>query len=186
MNKVADMKLQQFRWLAGAGFAAVLAVPAVHAQAPYIWLDDKGLKQLSDQPPPPSVPPNRILRQPRNAAALELPAPADTGAAPPAEGGKAPDAPRSPKRPPTLAERNADFNKRRADSAAAAQKASQEASQKAAQASNCDNARKDQMALDSGARMRTFDKDGQQSYLSDEQRAERSKLNQAVLAGCSR
>jgi hypothetical protein len=151
--------------------------PAVHAQAPYIWLDDKGLKQLSDQPPPPSVPPSRILRQPRNAAPLEPPAAAPGEADKAAEGAK---------HPPTLAERNADFNKRRADAAAAAQKASQETAQKNAQAANCDNARRDQIALDSGVRISTFDKDGRQSYLTDEQRAARSKQNQAVLAGCSR
>lgn len=168
------MKHQQLPWLAGAVLAAALAAPAAHAQALYMWLDDKGLKQLSDQPPPPSVPLNRILRQPRNAPPLLQPQPADGGA------------PDSARRPPTLAERNADFNKRRADAAAASQKASQEASQKAAQATNCDNARRDQVALDSGVRMSTFDKDGQQRYLGDEERAARSKQNQAVLAGCPR
>lgn len=186
------MKHSQFRLLAGALLAAACAAPPAHAQAPYIWLDDKGMKQLSDQPPPPSVPQDRILRQPRKAQMASAPAgtgdPAATAAAPAADNGKAeadgkPDV--KPKRPPTLAERNADFGKRQAEAAEAGQKAAQEAAQKSAQAANCDSARSNQMAIDSGMRMSTFDKDGQRTFLTDAQRAERSKQNKAILAGCA-
>lgn len=185
----ATMKYPQLRRPPGALLLACILssqmAPAAHAQAPYIWLDDKGMKQLSDQPPPPSVPQQRILRQPRNAQVAPAPAAADNPAAnaatPTADSGKA-----EPKRPPTLAERNADFAKRQADAAAASQKAAQEAAQKAADASNCEQARSNQMALDSGIRMSTFDKDGQRTFLTDAQRAERSKQNKAVLAGCAR
>lgn len=189
MKKVSTMKHSQFRLLAGAVLAAAIAAPAAYAQAPYIWVDEKGMKQLSDQPPPPSVPPNRILRQPRNAQVAPAPAAADDPAAaagaPTADNAKA-GADDKAKRPPTLAERNADFNKRRTEATEAAQKAAQEASQKAAQAANCDQARSNQMALDSGMRMSTFDKDGQRTFITDEQRAERSRQNKAVLAGCAR
>ncbi|MBY0240804.1 MAG: DUF4124 domain-containing protein [Burkholderiaceae bacterium] len=179
------MKLLQRRHWGGPLFAALLTAlltaPLAQAQAPYIWLDDKGMKQLSDQPPPPSVPLNRILRQPRHVQAAPVPGAADEAAAtPPAP----PDD--KAKRPSTLAERNADFNKRKADAADASQKAAQEAARQSAAAANCDNARSNQMALDSGIRMSAFDKDGQRSFLTDAQRAERSKQNQAVLAGCAR
>lgn len=188
MKWVSTMKHSQFRLLAGAVLAAAIAAPAAQAQAPYIWVDEKGMKQLSDQPPPPSVPPNRILRQPRNAQVAPAPAAADPAAmagAPAADSAKT-SADDKQKRPPTLAERNADFNKRRTEAAEAAQKAAQESSQKAAQAANCEQARSNQLALDSGMRMSTFDKDGQRTFITDEQRAERSRQNKAVLAGCAR
>jgi hypothetical protein len=189
MKKVATMKFSHCRLLAGVLLAAACAAPVAQAQAPYIWIDDKGMKQLSDQPPPPSVPPNRILRQPRNAQVAPAPAavdnPAATAAAPTADSAKT-AADDKAKRPPTLADRNADYNKRQAESAAAAQKAAQEAAQKASEAANCEQARSNQLALDSGIRMSTFDKDGQRTFVTDAQRAERSKQNKAVLAGCPR
>jgi hypothetical protein len=157
---------------------ALSALPALsHAQ--YMWVNEKGLKQLSDQPPPPSVPQSRILKQPRGHGAPPA-APAEEAAA----AADAADA--KVKRPPTLAERNTDFAKRKAESQAAEQKAAQEAARKADQAANCDSARSNQAALDSGARMSEFDKSGQRVFLSDEQRAERSRRNQKILADCSK
>ena len=158
-------------------------LPALsHAQ--YMWLDEKGLKQLSDQPPPPSVPQSRILKQPRGQGGALPAAPAAT----PVAGDEAtPQAPEPKvKRPPTLADRNADFAKRKAESQAAEQKASEESTRKAEIASNCAAARSDKAALDSGSRISQYDKDGQRSFLSDEQRAERSKRNQKIIADCIR
>jgi hypothetical protein len=43
-------------------FTALSTTTAVFAQ--YIWLDEKGGKLYSDTPPPPSVPKNRILKEP--------------------------------------------------------------------------------------------------------------------------
>ena len=167
---------------------ALAALPALsHAQ--YMWLDEKGMKQLSDQPPPPSVPQNRILKQPRGQGAAatgygpaaQAPAPAEGEPADTANPAEA-----KVKRPPTLAERNAEFAKRKAESQAAEQKAAQEATRKAEQAANCDSARSNQAALDSGTRMTEFDKGGQRVFLTDEQRAERSRRNQKILADCSK
>jgi type IV secretory pathway VirB10-like protein len=197
MEKISDMKQRQvFRAAARSLLFALIAsltAMSAQAQAPYIWLDDKGIKQLSDQPPPPSVPQNRILRQPRNGQVAPAPAAADdpsatatmTAAAPAADS-QLPGADGKPKRPATLAERNADYARRQAEAAAAAQKAAQESTQKASEAANCDNARSNQLALESGIRMSAFDKNGQRSYLTEAQRAERSKQNQSVLAGCPR
>jgi type IV secretory pathway VirB10-like protein len=172
------------------GLLALLALPAL-AQAQYMWLDDKGLKQLSDQPPPPSVPQNRILKQPRgqggNAALPAAPAAASptasaaTSAEPAPEGAEA-----KVKRPPTLAERNAEFAKRKAESQAAEQKAAQEAAQQAERSANCDAARSNQAALNSGNRMTEYDKNGERTFLTDEQRAERAKRAQKTLANCSK
>jgi len=152
------------------------------AHAQYIWLDDKGLKQLSDQPPPPSVPPNRILKQPRQAGVAVLVAPAAPadGAAP----ASAPAAAAPAKAPPTVAERNADFNKRRAAVQAAEQKAGEEAVQRERVAEGCANARNFQRSLDEGMRIGSYDENGQRKILNDAERAEAAKRNQRNLARC--
>ncbi|SFV16207.1 DUF4124 domain-containing protein [Pseudoduganella namucuonensis] len=166
--------------------AAALAMPAL-AQAQYMWLDEKGMKQLSDQPPPPSVPQNRILKQPRqaaaaaaNAAAAQAAAPADAPPAPaPADKAAA-----DKKAPPSIAERNADFNKRRAEAAAAEQKSQQEAKHNADTAENCALARSFSHSLDSGRPISAYDDKGQRYFLSDEQRAQRAKRNAEILSKC--
>lgn len=150
------------------------------ALAQYIWIDDKGVKQLSDRPPPPSVPDKRILKAPGkvpftpNAAPPEADAPLD--ATPSAQAGTKPA--------PTLAERNEAFNKRRADAAAAERKTADDAQQKADAAANCEAARQNQRALDQGMRLANIDKNGERAIMNDQERAELGKKNQKVLAGC--
>lgn len=160
-------------WLLLAASASV-AAPAL---AQYMWLDDKGVKQLSDRPPPPSVPDQRILKAPGK--------PTFNPNAPAADDGAPADAAAAPKPAPTLAERNADYDKRRADAAQAAQQAAQEAERKANDVANCNAARQNQLALDQGLRMSSYDKNGERSFMSDAERAEAAKKNQKVLAGCN-
>lgn len=179
--------MNHYRTASIAALMLGLATLPALSQAQYMWLDEKGLKQLSDQPPPPSVPQNRILKQPRGQGALPVATTATTAQDGAAASESAPEAPEAKvKRPPTLADRNADFAKRKAESQAAEQKASEESTRKAEQASNCAAARADKAALDSGSRISQYGQDGQRSFLSDEQRAERSKRNQKILADCTR
>lgn len=173
---------QQSAALRGLLGAALLAAASL-AQAQYMWVDEKGLKQLSDQPPPVSVPQNRILKQPRQQGTAQQqqqpPAEGDAG------GADAATAPAAKARPQlTLAERNADYNKRRADSQAAEQKSAQEAEKSTIQAKNCELTRASQRTLDDGVRISSYDKSGQRIILDDAQRAERSKRNQQILADC--
>lgn len=153
--------------------AAVLLAASSLATAQYIWIDDKGVKQLSDRPPPPNIPEKRILKAPGkpmfNPYAPADAAPASAEAAPPSA---------------TLAERNADFAKRKLETAEAAQRAADQARNKAAQAANCDAARKNQQALDQGIRLTTFDKNGERGYMDDAQREDLRKNTQKVLADC--
>lgn len=163
------------RLLAGA----LLLAAAPLALAQYVWIDDKGVKQLSDRPPPPNVPDKRILKAPGKPLFNPNAAP-EAEAPPPAADGAEPAA----KRPPTLAERNADFNKRKTEAAAAEKKAGEEARRQASAAANCDAARKNQLAVDQGIRISTFDKNGERGVMSDEQREELRKKSQKVLADC--
>ena len=162
------------RLLAGG---ALLAVSA-QALAQYMWVDEKGIKHLSDQPPPPSVPDKRILKAPGKPLF-------DPNAPAPAADSDASASSDAKPKTPTLAERNADYNKRQAEAAKKAQIASEDAAHKAAAASNCDAARNNQRALDQGVRLSTYDKDGQRSIMDDEQRAAAAAKNQKVLADCN-
>ncbi len=150
------------------------------ALAQYIWIDDKGIKQLSDRPPPPSVPAKRILKAPgKSPFNPNATAPDNEAAAAPAQ-----SADGGAKAPATLAERNDAFNQRRADRAAAERKAAEDAQQKADIAANCEAARQNQRALDQGMRMANIDKNGERGIMTDQERAELAKKNQKVLADC--
>jgi hypothetical protein len=147
------------------------AMPVALAQ--YIWVDDKGVKQLSDRPPPPNIPEKRILKAPGKPLFNPYaPAEPEPAAQPATASG------------PTLAERNDDFNKRKQESTEAAQRAAAEARNKAAQAANCEAARKNQQAIDQGVRLSSFDKNGERSYMDDAQREDLRKNTQKVLAEC--
>lgn len=155
--------------------AVALAGIAGAASAQYIWLDEKGIKQYSDMPPPASVPKKRILKEPGNvqpsfssAESAEKPTNADT---PPAA-------------PMTTAEKNAEFNKRRAEQAEKDKKAAEEAKFAAEKAKNCERAREYQRTLSSGARIARTDKNGERTFLTDEQRAAEAREAQRILDDC--
>ncbi|MES2935110.1 MAG: DUF4124 domain-containing protein [Pseudomonadota bacterium] len=147
------------------------------AYAQYVWLDEQGSKQYSDIPPPPSVPQSRILKSPRGvvmapAAATEATSASAAAAAP------------SAKAPMTTAEKNVDFNKRRAEQIEKEKKAADDAKLAADKAKNCDKAREYKAALDSGERIDKFDKNGDRVPLTDEQRAQETKDSKRVLGDC--
>jgi type IV secretory pathway VirB10-like protein len=167
--------------------ATVLALLLIHlagwhtqAAAQYIWVNDKGVKQLSDRPPPPSVPSSHILKMPRQP-------PAGAGAATSAETGAAPTAPDSPSptpAPASTADREADFQQSRKAAAAAENKAAGAARDQAQQAANCNAARQNQRALDGGGGIVSYDDNGERSVMNDQQREELAKNTQKVLASC--
>lgn len=159
--------------------AGALMAFASLAQAQYMWIDEKGLKQFSDRAPPPSIPLKNILKAPHGvpSAASIVAEPAAAAPAPAPEAAK-------PKAPPTLADRNADYNKRVKEKAEHDEKDKQEAERKAAQAENCARARDAKQSLDSGARVGTVNKNGERSFMSDEQRAVESQKAAKALAAC--
>jgi len=155
-----------------ATFAALsLLLFASAAQAQYLWIDEKGVKQLSDRPPPPNVPEKRILKAPGKTSFNPDAAPAEEASTP-------------ARSAPTLAERNADYNRRQSEAAQAAGKAADEARQRAEAAANCDIAKKNQQAINDGLRIANYDKNGERYFLSDAEKAEQEKNNHKVLAGC--
>ena len=150
---------------------ALLACSAGGALAQHVWLNEKGVKQYSDMPPPPGTPASRVLQSPgpRTAAA--------SGAASAAAAAEAPAA-------PSVAERNAAFEKRRIEQAEREAKAGEQARSAADNARNCEQARSYERTLASGQRIATMDKNGERAYLSDQERAQEIAAAQRMLAKC--
>ncbi len=164
--------------------AAALMCCAGLSQAQYMWVDEKGIKQLSDRPPPPNVPLNKILKSPTPIKpAFEIVPEAAPGAAPTAAPA-VPGAP-MPKPPPTLAERDADYRKRVAEQAEKAAKTQEEERIKAGNAANCAAARQQKQSLDSGVRIGVVDSKGERGIMDDQQRAEEHQKVNKVLAECN-
>lgn len=177
-------RLFRARLLAAGALLACVTL----AQAQYMWIDEKGLKQFSDRAPPASVPLKNILKAPRGiASAQQMPAQADA-AAPVAAMAAAPAmaAPpaATPKAAPTLAERDADYRKRAKESGEREQKDKDEQSAGADRADNCERMRAAKRTLASGVRIRTQDKNGERGIMNDEQRAAEERRADKNLADC--
>lgn len=159
-----------------------LASSAGSAMAQYVWLDHSGVKQYSDLPPPASVPKARIMKVPTSISpkAVIAPATAATTAAAAVEGSN------PLKGPPTLADRNADFNKRRAEQAEQAQKDADAKRVAAEKLKACDRAQQYQRTLNSGVPLASMDKNGQRVLLDEKQRAQEARDAQNLLKDCAR
>lgn len=147
------------------GLACMLAFAALPALAQHVWLDEKGVRQYSDQPPPAGTPASRILQRPGLRPAAPATAPAPGG--------------------PTLAERNADFEKRRIERAEREQKEAEQAALEKEKSRNCEQARGYGRALANGGRIARTDANGERSYLTDAQRADEMARVQRVLDQCN-
>lgn len=157
---------------------AALTLVAGLAQAQYVWIDAKGIKQFSDRSPPASVPEKDILKAPGRPMAAVLPGDAEQ----PAPAGSVAET--AKKSPPTIAERNVEFNKRISDKAAGDKKAAAEAQATAAKAQQCAAAREYKMQLDSGARIGTVTQSGERTFMSDAERALANAKANKILAAC--
>lgn len=165
-------------------FSATALLAGSNAAAQYIWLNEKGVKQYSDMPPPPSVPNNKILKKP---GGLTTPAPVSgtepnsaskddaTGDAKGAE---------KPRQPLTSAEKNAEFQKRKMEQAEKDKKAAEQQQQAAEKAKNCERAQAYQRSLESGERLARTDKNGERYFLNDQQRSQEMQDNKRLIDTC--
>ena len=144
------------------------------ALAQYVWTDEKGTRQYSDRPPPANVPQKRILKAPASAAAGQRPA-ADAPAA---------ADPTAKPAEPSLAQKNADFNKRRVEQAEKEKKAAEAASTEKERRAQCERIAGQMRALESGERITRTDKDGERTALSDAQRAQEIAEARKLSAEC--
>lgn len=170
------MMTRSARLRAFTGVALLLGAGLCQAQ--YAWIDERGVRQYSDRPPPPSTPPKNILRQPGGVPdSLEAQTPAQTPSADDI-------ANQAPKGPPTLAERNIDYAKRSKANAEREKKDAEDATRKSDLKENCDNALSAKAQLESGARITTTDKNGERGYISDAERALRLQKANKAVADC--
>jgi hypothetical protein len=159
-------------------FALVLSGCAGAAMAQYVWLDAKGVKQYSDMPPPASVPNSKILKSPGSAS--QPAAPSESTTASNDENGTE----KTPKAPPSLADKNADFQKRRAEQAEKDKLAADKTRQEADKKKNCERAGNYQRALGSGQRITRMTPSGERAYMTDDERAAEVRENQRNMADC--
>lgn len=157
----------------------------------YQWRDAQGQVHYSDTPPTGTN--TRALREaqrPVNAPQAEGGDPAQAadktgqaskdGAGESApEGGKAGA---DPKKPKTLAEKEVEFRQRRAEAAEASAKAETERKQAAARQRDCERARNQLAALESGQRMARFNSSGERQVLDDGARAEEAARTRSYVA----
>jgi hypothetical protein len=172
MNRINRARLLGATALMGSALAFI---SLAHAQ--FVWIDEKGVKQFSDRGPPSSIPQKNILKAPgmSTAAMLVAQKPADSAPVPSDSASK----------PLTMAERNADFRKRAKEKEEREQKESAADASKAAKAENCDRARSYKQSMDSGVRVSTTDKNGERSFMSDEQRTAESKKADKAISSCN-
>ena len=144
----------------------LLASAPVLAQ--YVWLDEKGVKQFSDQPPPPSVPKNKILKF--SGKPIDTPdATTDADA----------DASKNTKQQDSISDKEQAFKKRHDELAAKAKKEAEAEKAEAAKNDSCKRMREYKQALDSGQRITQPDANGNRGFMTDEKRAqEESTINQ--------
>lgn len=127
----------------------VLACASAWGQA-YKWRDASGRIQYSDTPPPPGARDVQQLRRP----------PGSTGASPAADAS-----------PRSYAEKDAEFRKRQLEKQEAEVKQAKAAEEEQVRKRNCEQARGQLAALDSGQRMVRLTASGERIALDDSERA---------------
>jgi len=156
---------------------AVLA-GAAHAQAIWKWRDANGVMQISDQPPPNSVPVKDIVSRPGTQRA-PLVVLADASASAPEASGSAPVR--------ADAELEARKKKLQADKAAAEteRKQAEKARIDALKADNCKRAKAQLAMLESGARVARPNEKGEREFLDDKARSDEiNRTRGAVNDNC--
>ena len=154
--------------LVALGIASTLAISPCAAQT-YQWKDSSGRTVISDTPPPGSV---------RSTARTVGGVPA----APNAE--KAADSPAEA--PKTTAERDMEFRKRQQEAREKAEKDAKEAKAARERQQNCELARRNLAALESGRPMGSLDASGNPQVMDSAQRAAELERNRAFVGDACR
>jgi len=153
----------------------LLAFICGNANAQYVWVDEKGVKQFSDTPPPGSVPKNKILKAPRSADM-------SNASQNDREQSNKDDNPAA--KAATTQSKNDDFNKRRAEQAEKDKKAAEAQQAASDKQKNCERAKSYQKMLNSGIRIATTNNNGERSFMSDAQKENEMADVNKLLSGC--
>jgi hypothetical protein len=135
----------------------------------YTWRDAEGRVHFSDVPPTGKEEAKK-LRGAAPSSATPVPA--------------SPAAPSATKPSPSLADKDLEFRKRRAESQEVADKAAKEKAAADRKASDCQNARNQMRALESGQRISRFNDKGEAIPMDDSQRQAEIERNRQFLEKC--
>jgi len=178
------------RALALTGLIALLIAGVAHAQ--WKWRDASGQLHYSDQPPPAGVPDGRILKSATPAARPGTAAPAAPGPAAaagpgaPEAGGRTTQSAASPAAGGTGGDAELALRRRQLEREAADKKAAAEAQRSAQLARACEDLRANLRTLESGMRVARVNAQGEQEFLSDEERAARiDSTRRELRANCT-
>lgn len=141
--------------------AALIASQMAVAQS-YKWVDANGRTHYTDQPPGAGKP----------ATALKTAPPAATAAPPAVQ--------------PSLAEQEQAFRKRRQDAEDKSAKTAKEQQAAKERANQCQNARRNLVSLESGARVTRRNEQGEREFLNEEQlETDRSQARRFIQENCA-
>jgi hypothetical protein len=147
---------------------ACLAAPLAHSQ--WVWLEKDGRKVFSDQPPPPGIPADKVLKRPGS-----RPAEPESGAGPAA----ATAAP-----VPKVSGRDKELEQKKTAAAAAEadkKKAGDEENARL-KAENCTRAKSAKATIDSGVRLSITNDKGEREIMDDNARAAETRRLEGVIS----
>ncbi|MFZ6800225.1 DUF4124 domain-containing protein [Undibacterium sp. Di24W] len=170
------MQKKAFFSTVGISLALVCANTAF---AQYIWLNDIGIKQYSDKPPPKSVPKDKIIKTPFGLARNT-----ESSASEPKNNDGNKSEIEKIEKPVTLAKKNEEFNKRKIAKEEADKKAETEQQNTEAKAKNCERAKSYKQSLDEGILIMTRNKNGERIPLDETQRAKEAAEAKKILSEC--
>jgi hypothetical protein len=152
---------------------AFTCLAASTAFAQWIWVDKDGRKVFSDQPPPSSVPDNKIIKR-AGARAADPAAEPVAAAAPKASAASMPKV--------SGKDKELDEKRKAASAAEGEKKKAQEEEVKKARADSCERAKRAKATYDSGVRIATTNDKGEREYLDDNARAAEVKRVDSIIA----
>jgi hypothetical protein len=149
--------------LATLGIAIAIAISPCHAQT-YQWKDSSGRTVISDSPPPGGV---------KSTAKTFGGVPIASSAEKTAE--------KTAEAPKTVAERDMDFKKRQQEAREKTEKTEKEAKAARDRQENCELARRNLAALESGRQMATLDANGNPLMMDANERSAEVERSRAVI-----
>lgn len=163
-------------------FSALTFFICTASMAQYQWIDGNGRKVFSDQPPPASVPAQKIMQQPSKNAASATPAAAEEPAAG-ANSAQTTNAENKPaaKKEATGKDKELEAKKKQADAELAAKKKIDEEKQAKANADNCERAKGVKAGLNSGARISQYNAKGERVVMDEAARMVETKRIEGII-----
>ena len=153
---------------------------AAEVAAQWAWKDDNGRLVFSDRPPPSSIKPEQLVRQPGTGSSQPA---LRAGDELPRDASK-PDV--SKAGPKTLAEREMEDRKRQTERAEAEKKSAEQQQLAQRRQQECERSRGYLRALEDGVRVTRTDAQGNREFLDDSQRsAEQARVREMITRDCS-